>query len=331
MAIELLDSPPPHWNELIDCPFQTEQFASASTALGYQPYFVRRNDEAALVQFRTLGPFGLRMSRAYIYPARAKRDFMRDLLAELKKRGVCFARIGDTMSGPADPSALELPGVETVDRHTFVLDLEQDEDVIFGNMHRSARNRIRKTEKEGVETAEATSLDDVDEYWRLSTVTSDRIRTRGSIMQMPRAFFVEVFERMIKTGMARLILARHGDTLLSGVLCLVLGDTMLAYHAASTRDRSLTSKHGPTAGFWRAVRTARELGLKYFDFGGCTPGLPKTDSRYGVYFFKSQWGGELRKFYNGTTVLSPAGYRFQEKVLAPLWEVAHPLYLRLRR
>jgi CelD/BcsL family acetyltransferase involved in cellulose biosynthesis len=283
------------------------------------------------VQVRTLGPLGFRLSRAYVYPSTDDRGFLRDLLGELNRRGVCFARIGDTMFGSPDPTVLDLEGVATVERHTFVLDVRTDEEVLLAGMHRTARNRIRKTQKEGVVTCEADGADQLDAYWRLSKTTTDRIRAGGSIMEFPREFFAEVFERMIQAGMARLILARRGDTLLAGVLCFAYKGTMLAYQAASTRDRRLTGLHGPTACFWSAIRTARGMGLQSFDLGGCTPGLPKTDSRYGVYFFKQQWGGELTTFYNGEAVLSPLGFRLQERILGPLWSAAHPAYFKLKR
>lgn len=235
------------------------------------------------------------------------------------------------MFGLTDPALLDLTGVTPIERHTFVLNLGRDEDQLYANMHRSARNRIRKTEKEGVVACEAESVDQLNAYWQLSKATTDRIRAGGSIMELPREFFVEVFHRMIETGLARLVLATRGDTLLAGALCFVHKGTMIAYQAASTRDRHLTQFHGPTACFWSAIRTARGMSLESFDLGGCTPGLPKTDSRYGVYFFKKQWGGDLETYYNGEAVLSRAGYRFQERVLGPLWSAAHPLYFRLKR
>jgi len=256
---------------------------------------------------------------------------MADLLSELRRRGVCFAKVGDTMDGLDDPEPLRTNGMTVIDKHTFVLGLGQDDDTLMKNMHRHARNRIRKTEKEGVHTLEAASADDVDEYWRLSKVTADRIREKGTILEMPREFFVKVFHNMIETDKARLFLAKRDDDLLAGVLCFGCGDTMLAYHAASTRDRQLTGLHGPTACFWRAIRTSREMGLTTFDLGGVTPNLPKTDSRRGVYRFKREWGGELKTFYNGEKAFSRIGYQFQEKILLPVWKTAHPLLLRAGR
>jgi lipid II:glycine glycyltransferase (peptidoglycan interpeptide bridge formation enzyme) len=283
------------------------------------------------VQIRTLGPLGFFLSRAIIFPSIADLAFIQNLFTELKRKNVCFAKVGNTMCGPAKQEGLTIPGIRAIDRHTFILDLDKDEPTLLANMKRAARNKIRKTEKEGVHTYEVIDLDDVEEYARLSKATSDRIRSVGSIMELPRDFFISIFQGMIKTGKAKLILARQGGRLLSGVLCFIHGDNMLAYHAASTRDRSVTAFHGPTACFWHAIKTARAQRLRSFDFGGCTPDLPKSDSRYGVYFFKSQWGGRLEKFYNGEVVLSKLGYQFQETIMKHVWNVTHPFLFKIRR
>jgi len=284
-----------------------------------------------LLQIRSIGPLGSFLSRAYVYPSNADSRFIQELLAELRRKRVCFARIGNTMCGPEEEAALAAPGVKAVERHTFILNLEPDEEALFKKMDRAVRNKIRKMEKENVRTFEAAGADELDEYWRLSKVTSDRIRASGSIMELPREFFAEVFDRMIKARRARLILAKHGEDLLAGLLCFMFGDVVLAYQAASTRDRRLTGMHGPTACFWTAIRAARADGFKVFDLGGCTPNLPTSDSRHGVYFFKSQWGGELKKFYNGEAVLSHFGYRIQEDILGKVWDAAHPYYFAAKR
>jgi len=282
------------------------------------------------VQIRSAGPLGFFLSRAVVHPSNADLEFIRGLLALLKSKKVCFAKIGDTMHGPADRDALAADPIRSLERHTFLLDLDKDEDTLFRNMKRAARNKIRKTEKEGVRTYEVAKLEDVDKYCLLSKTTSDRIRSAGSIMEMPKDFFAAVFEGMIKKGMAKLIVAVHGGNMLAGVLCFMYRDVMLAYHAASTRDRGRTALHGPTACFWHAIRTARDMGARIFDFGGCTPGLPKSDSRYGVCFFKSQWGGSLVKFYNGEVIFSKLAYRFQESVAKRVWNAVHPFYFKLR-
>jgi peptidoglycan pentaglycine glycine transferase (the first glycine) len=229
-----------------------------------------------------------------------------------------------------DRASLTLPGrrMSVVERRTPVLDLTRDEAALLKGMT-GAERKIRKADREGVEVFEAASLADVEAYHALSVETSDRIRARSTFTELPRAFFVDVWRTMIPAGHARLFLARHGGTLIAGDLFVIHGDTMLYYQGASTRDRAHTHRQAPAACFWAAIRAARAMGLRRFDFGGCTPTDDPNDPRYGVWEFKKKWGGTLETFYNAEILLSPRVVALQERVMAPLWQRVHPLLWRL--
>jgi hypothetical protein len=72
---------------------------------------------------------------------------------------------------------------------------------------------------------------------------------------------------------------------------------------------------------------ARDLGVP-FDMGGIAPSDDPVHGQAGVTEFKRQWVPEPTLVDVADVVLSPMKVRFQERVLLPLWERAHPLYLR---
>jgi hypothetical protein len=321
--IELSPTPPANWKAIARDAIQLPEFAEAARHLGYRPHYVARGGAAALVQIRdplpALGLFG----RAYVYPSGEDAQFLADVLAAVARRRVPFVRLGNTMWGVRDRASLALAGrrVSIVERHTPVIDLAPDERTLLKNMH-GAERKIRKAEKEGVEVSEATSLEDVEAYHALSVETSDRIRSRSTFTELPKAFFLDVWRRMMPAGHARIFLARHGGELIAGDLFFIHGDTMLYYQGASTRDRAHTLRQAPAACFWAAIRAAKAMGLARFDFGGCTPTEDPTDPRYGVWEFKKKWGGTLETFYNAEILLSPRVVALQERVHALLWRLS---------
>ena len=326
----LSPTPPEDWKARARDAVQLPEFAEAARHLGYRPFYVARGDAAALVQIRDPLPgLGL-MGRAYVYPSGEDAAFLEDVLALIARRRIPFVRVGNTMWGARDRAALALPGrrLSIVERHTPVLDITRDDATLLKGMD-GAERKIRKAEREGVEVSDAQSLADVEAYWTLSRETSDRIRSRSTFTELPRAFFVDVWRRMVPAGHARIVLARHGGELIAGDLFVVHGDTMLYYQGASTRDRAHTARQAPAACFWAAIRAARAMGLRRFDFGGCTPTSDPADPRYGVWEFKKKWGGTLETFYNAEVLLSPRLVALQERVMAPLWQRVHPLLWRL--
>jgi hypothetical protein len=325
-------APPIGWDDLVTAPCVTAGFARAMTTLGYRPIFLRSSAGAALALVRGEMPvLGRLTARANLFAPGAGRAFVREAVGALKRRGIPTVKVGDTMWGVPWKdlgSDWPFPRSRVIPRHTFILDLSQDERTLRKNME-GADRKIRKAENEGVKVREATGPEDIAAYCRLSQETSERVRTRTAFTHFPDALFQAVYREMAPTGAARFYLAWHGDQPLSGCIFLCSRDTMLYWHGGSVRDRALTAKQAPAAIFWHAIRAARAEGMRSFDFGGCTPTDDPTDPAYGVYAFKKRWGGRLQTFYNLEIVPGAPQYFLQERVLAPLWDWLHPLYFAL--
>ena len=112
---------------------------------------------------------------------------------------------------------------------------------------------------------------------------------------------------------------------------LVGADRLTYYHGASTRDRALTPKHGPTAIFWHAMRLAAKRRFRLLDIERerRRPIPPTCISRSPTS--KRRWGGRHVEVLSVDITLARAKVLFQEWVLKPLWGRTHPLYLRAFR
>jgi lipid II:glycine glycyltransferase (peptidoglycan interpeptide bridge formation enzyme) len=136
---------------------------------------------------------------------------------------------------------------------------------------------------------------------------------------------------MVPRGQALFLLARVKGVAVAGQMYLVAPERLTYYHGASTRDRTLTGSHGPSATFWHAIRLARDRGIPVFDFGGATPTNDPADVHYSVTDFKRRWGGRHVAVPNAEVVLAGVKLAFQDRWLKPFWDRAHPLYLSLFR
>jgi hypothetical protein len=162
-TLTLSQTPPAGWKAIARDAVQLPEFAEAARHLGYRPYYVARGDAAAFVQIRDPLPALGVLGRAYVYPSGDDAQFLADVLAAVARRRIPFVRLGNTMWGVRDRASLALPyrRISIVERHTPVLDVTQDERALLKGM-KGAERKIRKAEKEGVEVAEAKSLEDVE-------------------------------------------------------------------------------------------------------------------------------------------------------------------------
>ena len=134
---------------------------------------------------------------------------------------------------------------------------------------------------------------------------------------------------MVPRGQAAMFIARAGAEPLAASTFVIGAGRYTQIHGCSTRDRALTPKQGPTLIFWHAMQSARARGCRTFDLGAVTPTEDVHHPHWSVYEYKRLWGGRLEAFEGAEIVLSPLKRAFQERVLAPLWDRLHPIYLRL--
>jgi hypothetical protein len=330
--MDVFDFPQPDWDDNVPAPCQLSGFARSMSSMGYTPLYLRGTGGSALALVRGDIPLlGSITARANLYAVGADRQLVCEAVTTLKRRGIPTVKVGNTMWGVPwkDPGPnWPFPRTRVIPRHTFVLDLSQDEQTLRRRME-GADRKIRKAENEGVKVREATGPEDIAAYCHLSRETSERVRTRTAFVRFPDALFQTMYHEMAPSGAARFYLAWHEDRPLAGCVFLCSRDTMLYWHGGSVRERAVTAKQAPAAIFWHAIRTAQAERLRWFDFGGCTPTENPSDPAYGVYAFKKRWGGTLQTFYNLEIVLGAPQHFLQERVLAPAWDMLHPLYFAL--
>jgi hypothetical protein len=332
--MDLTEKPPADWNARITSPLLSEGFAEAARGLGYRPWYAADADDAALVLVRSvpLAVVNRWTARAKIYVAHGHLHFLRKLLDALRRRGVAHVKLNDERHGLRHGVPKGWPGVIDVPRHVFLIDVAGRSDAsLLQAMHDPVPRNIRKAERAKVVVEEIRTSADMDAFLGLMEETSTRMRGRNVAAVFPPGFFRRVFEYMVPTGQAFFLLARAGGVAIAGQMYLVGRDVLTYYHGASTRDRALTPKHGPTAIFWHAVRLARDRGLAVFDFGGANPTDDPNDVHFSVTDFKRRWGGRHVAVATADVVLSPLKVAVQDRILKPFWDRAHPLYLRLFR
>jgi hypothetical protein len=321
---------PSGWDARIAHPLQSSGFAEASRALGYRPRFVEDADGIALVLLRQV-PIPLLSgwsARAKVYAHARRPEFVTRLVEGLRALGVSHVRLGDSVWVCTGPLPEGLSALRPVTFYSFVHDLTIPEADRLARAKRMIRRHVKKALEEVQVTCVRTAAD-LEEYMRLASETGDRMRSRDVAAVYPRAYFEAILREMVPRRQAVMLLARAGEAPLAAATFVLATERCVQIHGASTRDRALTPRNGPTAVFWHAMRHAAENGCTTFDMGAVTPTEDPGHAHYSVFEYKKLWGGQLVEHHAAELVVSPWRHRFQESVLAPMWDRLHPLYLRL--
>ncbi|MFZ2803845.1 MAG: peptidoglycan bridge formation glycyltransferase FemA/FemB family protein [Patescibacteria group bacterium] len=172
---------------------------------------------------------------------------------------------------------------------TIVLDLASSPDDLLKNMHEKTRYNIRLAERHGVTVRVAQQEKDVDAFLDLM----DETAARDGFVQHPRAYLKATYQTLLDARMARIRLADLDGHVLAGNLEIGYGDTATyLYGASSSENRNVMA---PFALHWNAIREAKALGFKIYDFWGANPQSKATfyykSSWEGITRFKRGWGG----------------------------------------
>jgi serine/alanine adding enzyme len=169
---------------------------------------------------------------------------------------------------------LDLPSVDH--KVAMVLDLKDTEEAVWADLRSEIRNRIRKSEKEGVLVAEGGS-ELIPEFYE---VFAENMRDLGSPVHS-RRFFESMFKFVPEQ--LRLVCARwKGIPVAAGITVTFQDCVEMPWVSASKRFQKIAPNN---AVYWHAIRESCKRRSKRFDFGRSTPGS-------GTFEFKRRWGAK---------------------------------------
>lgn len=189
-------------------------------------------------------------------------------------------------------------------KYEMQLDIGEGETAVFAKLGSKIRTKIRHASKRGVVIDEGCGEQDLESFYRLlkNTGTKKRIPVRGL------DYFHALYRTFIKSGMARLFLARKDSTPVAGGLTVRYGSMATLLYLSN--DYSM--QRAGWAVQWEMLRWAMAQGCTVYDFGGTGTSYPpqETDKGYGVYQFKHSFGARIVRWYGyADYIFRPLSYR----------------------
>ena len=182
----------------------------------------------------------------------------------------------------------------------WAIDLTKTEDEILAEMKKVNRYTVRQAEKNGiiVETIKSGFTGYFEDFYKLVSETA----VRDNFSEHPKEYYFNIFKNCEKNKNCFLNVVRlNGEVLLVNIF-IVFGDTAFwLFSGSSNKERQTGYTY---LAQWRAIQEAKNMGLKYYNFGGVSP-LDKNYKTYkswaGLTDFKRRFGGfqlEYSDFYD---------------------------------
>jgi lipid II:glycine glycyltransferase (peptidoglycan interpeptide bridge formation enzyme) len=172
---------------------------------------------------------------------------------------------------------------------TVIINLRPSEEEILSSMHKKTRYNIKLAEKKGVEILWGTEKD-LDDWYGLYKTTAER----DKIVIHSLKYYKRVLALATDLKGApeiRIVLAKHEEDLIAGIIVIMYGKkATYLYGASSNVKRNMMPAYALQ---WEAMKKAKEHGCEEYDMFGIPPANDPEHPMYGLYRFKTGFGGEI--------------------------------------
>ena len=180
-------------------------------------------------------------------------------------------------------------------RNTFLIDLRPEEDDILSRMKSKTRYNIRLASRKGI-TIRYGDLSELGNLYKMYAETSLRggftIRGEEYYQNLWQAFMRENQDTVIDPA-AQSIIAEFEGKPVAGAVMFRFGDKAWYLHGMSLPEHS--DKMATYLIQWEGMRWAKENDCITYDMWGAPDQFDKSDSMWGVYRFKSGFGGVVAR------------------------------------
>lgn len=273
----------------------------------------------------------LPMGKKYVYCPRGPLGNVESALADLKHldsdRSVIFSRIeplqpvklpravkdeqpvtdwvldlsasAQGYGGSAEASAKAGEKTAAPEGRASLNGVEWEEELLIG-MKPKTRYNINLAQRKGV-VVRAGNQADLVTAWQLLLETANRYKIRLH----PQNYYWQMWDHLAP-GNIKILIAEYQGQSLAGMFLTLFGDTADYLHGGSSAK--MKESMAPYVLHWEAIRTAKQGGFKYYNFGGVAPENTEGHAWAGISRFKKGFGG--------FEVNYPGSY---DLIFSPIW------------
>lgn len=185
---------------------------------------------------------------------------------------------------------LRKSGTNILPTNTLYLDLQSEFDTIMSRMKPKTRYNIKLSQRKGV-AVRIADLCDLDIWYRLYTETANRNGIYLNDIKYFEAILTAKADKTKSPAEVYYLIAEVDNVPLAAMFLIISGNrSSYLYGASSSSNRNFMATYALQ---WHAIRLSKEKGCKEYDMFGISPNNDASHPLYGLFKFKTGFGGEL--------------------------------------
>src|SRR5690606_13329434 len=174
--------------------------------------------------------------------------------------------------------------------NTLYIDLQAELDTILQRMKPKTRYNIKLAQKKGV-SIRIADLNDLDIWHNLYTETAQRNGLYLNDIKYCKAILAAKADKTKSPSDVYYLLPEIDHPKLAAMFLIITGNrSTYLYGAYSSTNRNYMATYALQ---WFAINLSKEKGCKEYDMFGISPNKDTTHPLYGLYKFKTGFGGDF--------------------------------------
>ena len=279
--------------------FQSPSYYYAITKTGlYSPYFfcvIDEKDEIKGVLVSVLykqhkGVVGFLSSRSIIHggPVILNSDnnilelILTEYLATMKNKAI-YSQFRNSWIQVKEIDVFREKKIVFEDHLDIIVDLNQNEEKLWKDVHTKRRNEIRRAVKEGTSFRKAENMEDFESSYNILVEVYKRVKVPIPSFYILKNIYIE----LSKQKLIQCFLAVNNGEIIGTMIAFTYKNVIFDWYAGAKKE--FYKKYPNDLIPWEVFMWGKENGYSSFDFGGA--GKPNIE--YGVRDYKLKFGGNL--------------------------------------
>ncbi|HIH20692.1 TPA: peptidoglycan bridge formation glycyltransferase FemA/FemB family protein [Candidatus Micrarchaeota archaeon] len=173
---------------------------------------------------------------------------------------------------------------------TFLIDLNEAEDVLWSKVDKAARKLVTRT----MEQVEIKQVEHEEEYRQYHSILTEN-RKRSKVIPYKYSTLLWKIWRESGTGGIFIAVEKTSGKVIAGLGISCFNGYVNEWGAGTSNYAFENHVYAQDAIKWAIVKWAKEKGFRYFDLTGVNPS-PQSEKERGIFRFKEKWGGKLKEY-----------------------------------
>ncbi|MBN3038371.1 MAG: peptidoglycan bridge formation glycyltransferase FemA/FemB family protein [Candidatus Omnitrophica bacterium] len=175
---------------------------------------------------------------------------------------------------------------------TFIIDLEEEEKILWERLKPSTRNKIRNANKTNISVKRLENENELKQYQSFREASGKELKRRVSSYDN----LLYMWRHLKLNNCCDFFAAFFEGSIIASLGLWYFNKNMYEWGVYNSRYASANRLHASDILKWKVIEFGKNSDFNYYNLAGVNP-QPPDNKEKGIYEFKQKWGGQFKEYW----------------------------------